>query len=390
MSIYYFILIVSIIYILRTLSFKIGNKIEDKKNINNIEDKYTPFVSIVVPSRNEEQNIANCLNSLSKSDYPLDKFEIIAIDDRSTDETFLILSTLLDSIPNLKIVKLENESQKGNLKGKPGASQAGIDQAKGEIILMTDADCILPKSWLRRMVNEYRNPKTLMVASFTTVTIKSVFDVIQAIDWLYSCTLARGGVGLGKIVGCFGNNLSIKKDIFDNLGGYRKIPFTITEDFALMNAVDNFIPLENNNLENNLSNNTKNHENIRYICDPKAVIETQPCKTFTEYIKQKKRWAIGGKALGWKAFLLVVSSLSLWFGILLSFVLLKFHLTAILIITRLVCDIWVIYPILKRVKYIFLSSWLIPSILYFMIIELIIPFTLFSNKIEWKNQVFKQ
>lgn len=375
MSIYSFILLVSIIYILRTLLFKIGNKLEDKKIKKNISESFTPFVSVIVPSRNEEENIANCLMSLNHSTYPKDKYEIIVIDDRSTDNTYSIILELSKTIKNLKIVKLENDSQKGNLLGKPGAVQAGIDIAIGEIILMTDADCILPTKWIRKLVTEYSDEENLMVCSSTTSHTKTNFDVIQAIDWLYSSALARGGVGLNKIVGCFGNNFSIRKSTFDKLGGYRKIQFTVTEDFSLMKAVDEM--------------EFKDNANIRYLCDIDALVVTNACKTFGEYIKQKKRWALGGKALGWKAFVLVLTSLSLWTGIFSSIYYGKPHLSIFLVFTRLICDMWILIPVLNTLNYRKLKSWLVPSIIYFMLIELVIPFTLFSNKIEWKNQVFK-
>lgn len=381
MSIYSFILLVSIIYILRTLLFKIGNKLEDKKIKKNISESFTPFVSVIVPSRNEEENIANCLLSLHSSNYPIDKFEIIVVDDRSSDNTYSIIVELSKTIKNLKIVKLENDSQKGNLLGKPGAVQAGIDVSKGEIILMTDADCILSAKWIRKLVTEYSDENNLMVCSSTTSHTKTNFDVIQAIDWLYSSSLARGGVGLNKIVGCFGNNFSIRKSTFDQLGGYRKIQFTVTEDFSLMKAVDE--------IENKDANKNDNAGNIRYLCDVDALVVTNACKSFGEYIKQKKRWALGGKALGWKAFVLVLTSLSLWTGIFSSIYYNKPHLSIFLVFTRLICDMWILIPVLNTLNYRKLKSWLIPSIIYFMMIELVIPFTLFSNKIEWKNQVFK-
>lgn len=376
MDIYLLFLIAAIIYLSRTILFKFGNKFEQSNNLNIINYDYVPFVSIVVPARNEEDNIANCLISLSKTQYPIDKYEIIIVNDRSTDNTLEIINSLKFQISNLKVVNILNDTQKGNLRGKPGASQAGIDASVGEFILMTDADCFVPKTWVRRVVNEFQNPNTHLVSSYTTVDGKTPFEIVQSVEWIYSNTLARGGVGLGKIIGCFGNNLSVRKSTFEKLGGYRNIPFTVTEDLSLMKAIDETKLIQNSN-------------RIRYICDTMAVIETAPCKTFAEYLEQHKRWAMGGRALGWKAFVFVFTSLSLWAGIFLSLLSFKFHLAAILISLRVVCDIWIISPTLNKIKYTYLKSWLVPSIMFFMFIELIIPFTLFSNKIVWKNQVFK-
>lgn len=378
MSIYTFIFFVSIIYVIRTILFKYGNSLEDKKQ-NHIQRNNKFFsVSIIIPARNEEKNITACVESLSKSTYPVNKFEIIVVDDRSDDNTFLLLLELQKRIKNLKVIKLDESSQKGNLLGKPGAVQAGIDNSSGEIILMTDADCVFKPDWISTLVHPYNNSEVLMVCSSTTTNLDTTFDVVQAIDWLYSSALARGGVGLNKVVGCFGNNFSIRRETFEKLGGYRKINFTVTEDFALMKSVDD------------LPSNTKSEKinKIMYLSNSNGLVITKACPSFSQYLKQKKRWALGGKALGWKAFVLVLTSLSLWTGIIASAALGKVHLSTFLIAIRIICDITILSPIIKKASYQKVFSWLIPSVCYFMVMELIIPFTLLSNKIEWKNQVF--
>ena len=213
------ILIAIVVYSIRGMIFILGAFIESlkKQKQNNF---YQPFISVVVPARNEENNIENCLISLKNNNYPQEKFEIIAVNDRSTDSTLEKLEKFRGIIPNLKIVDITEANKISNLKGKPGALQAGINEAKGEIILMTDADCIVGNNWIETIVNEYAEKNISLVASFTNVIGNRIFDKIQAVEWVYMHTMASAGVGLNQPLGCYGNNLSFRKEEFDKLGGY--------------------------------------------------------------------------------------------------------------------------------------------------------------------------
>ena len=129
-----------IVYSFRTIIFFIGSEKERRKKNHGEKTATPPFISVVIPSRNEENNIAGCINSLGKSTYPTDRFEIIAVNDRSTDNTGQVLEQLKELYNNLVVVNILDESASPNMKGKPRALHEGIGRAKGSIILMTDAD----------------------------------------------------------------------------------------------------------------------------------------------------------------------------------------------------------------------------------------------------------
>ncbi|HKI07967.1 MAG TPA: glycosyltransferase, partial [Nitrososphaeraceae archaeon] len=98
-----------------------------------------PFVSIIVPARNEEENIEKCLLSLILQDYP--SFEIIAVNDNSTDGTLAIMKKIESSSSHetrLKIISLYDKPEGWG--GKTWASQQGYMQSQGDILLFTDAD----------------------------------------------------------------------------------------------------------------------------------------------------------------------------------------------------------------------------------------------------------
>lgn len=109
-------------------------------------DPFTPSVSVIVSVYNGERTIANCLQSLLDQNYPADKYEILVVENGSTDNTTEIVKrypvTLLHS----------------PVRGLARARNYGIERATGEIIAMTDADCIADPHWLSGLVEAYQNP----------------------------------------------------------------------------------------------------------------------------------------------------------------------------------------------------------------------------------------
>lgn len=367
------IIVLSIVILIsRTVIFSIGAFLERNKKIELYDEFYHPKVSVVVPARNEENNIENCIKSIAESDYPFENYEIIAVNDRSTDKTGEILSELSEKVKNLKIINIDEAHQHVNLKGKPGALQSGIDNAKGEIILMTDADCKVGPKWIKKISSCYKNKRIGFVASFTNIDGKGLFNRIQAIEWIYMHTLGCAGIGLGYPLGCFGNNISVRKSDFDEIGGFEKIRFSVTEDLALITEFHN------------------QGKGIIYLVDKDADIDTLPCRTIGEYIKQHHRWAVGGMELGWKAVFFVISSISLWVGLILSIVIGNFFLAALFLFIRIIGDFVVVLPSVLRLQKLDLLAWLFPSVIFFIALEIIVPFLLFKKTITWKDQSFRR
>jgi cellulose synthase/poly-beta-1,6-N-acetylglucosamine synthase-like glycosyltransferase len=366
------ILIISfIIVLLRIIVFTIGAIIERNKRIIDLSNDELPFVSVVIPARNEEKNIRNCLNSISQSDYPTDKYEIIAVNDRSTDNTKSVLEELSEKISNLRIVNITNETAIKNLKGKPGALQAGIESAKSDIIIMTDADCTVHKQWIRTMTSVFNDPNIGLVASYPGIRTNTVFDKIQAVEWTYLHTLASAGFGLNQPLSSYGNNISVRKKDFLDIGGYHAVGFSVTEDLALVLAMHNA------------------GKGIRHLTIESGSIITLPCPTLRDYIKQHHRWVIGGKGLGWKAFVFVLTSLAMWVGLLLSLITLQPIWFLAFLLQRIIGDFILTAPtaiILNQKKII---KWIIPSVFFFIPMELLAPFFLLKKDVNWKGQIFK-
>lgn len=361
-----------LLYSARAILFYTGAYLERKSSNINDENLTLPFVSVVVPARNEENNIEKCIKSLLKSKYPQDKLEIIIVNDRSEDKTQEIVESYQEKHKNIKLINVTQTREHKNLKGKAGALDVGIRGASPDYVLMTDADCKVNKNWVKNIALTFIQNNCDFIASYTLIRkSRSLFEHLQEIEWLFMHTMASGGLGLDQPLGCFGNNTAIRKEAYLNIGGYENIPFSVTEDLALLQTL------------------TRNNYKANYICNPKATVKTEPVQTVQEYIKQHHRWTVGGKGLGWRASVFVATSVSIWLGILIAIIYNSYLWIAPLILTRILGDILVIFPVLNRLKLHHLKLSIVPSILMVFILELLTPLYLLKKDVVWKGQVFK-
>ena len=360
------------IYTLRMLYFAIGARKENRKKRFNMASGKEKMVTIVVPARNEEARIEDCIRSIARNKYPQDKFEIIAVNDRSEDETGQLLESLKREIPNLIVIHNDQTKAIRNLQGKPGALQLAINSCHGEIILMTDADCTVGESWIRSHAETFENSNLGITAAYTNIIGSNPFSKIQAVEWLYLHTMAIGGMGYGQPLSCYGNNISLSKEKFDKIGGYSALKFSITEDLAMLQAMH------------------RHGYDTRHLSDESSSINTYANKTLKEYFNQHHRWIVGAAELKWKAAYFVLSTLAIWAALVISIATQDWLMAAIVISTRILCDLALILPAMYRLKRSDLTLWLLPAIIFMMIIELIAPVFLLKRDVRWKGQVFTE
>ncbi|ROL62456.1 glycosyltransferase [Bacteroidetes/Chlorobi group bacterium ChocPot_Mid] len=358
------------IFFLRIAVSYIGAVKERRKKVFKDLPEVPYFLSVVVPGRNEEANFKECILSIAQSNYPSDRFEIIAVNDRSEDSTGQILDDLKSQIPNLSVIHIDDTTKVPNLRGKPGALQAGIERAKGEIIVMTDADCTVNPNWLSTLAKTFQDEQIGMSAGYSAIKTKTIFDKIQAVEWTYLHTLATTGVGFDIPLSCYGNNLAVRKKDFDAIGGYHSVSFSVTEDLALMHAIH------------------KSGKKIRYLTLEESTITTQPCPNFKEYLKQKHRWVIGALDLGWIAFVFVLTSFSMWLGIAISLFICHPWWLLAFILLRFAGDSLITIPSARILKQNKIIKWTIPAIFFFIFMELVAPFLLLKKDVKWKGQTF--
>jgi len=267
------------LYTLQTLVILIGSYLTtDQTNMS------SPPVSILVAARNEENNISRCLESLIQQDYPPERYEIIVINDHSTDNTVRLVNQLRNRIPSLRLLSLADFPPPSvSLAGKQQALEVGFRQAKSEIILCTDADCIVPPNWVKSMASFFQKNSGLVFA-LTQIEPRGsssyrLLNIIQRLDLIFLFTVAGGVANLGIPLSCMGNNMAMRKSVYQEIGGYTRIGFSITEDFALVQWIRH-----------------KTRWKIHFNSSPSAVVSTNPESSWSAFIHQKKRWLWGGLA----------------------------------------------------------------------------------------------
>lgn len=201
-----------------------------------IPDEYAPtiLVSVIIPARNEGAGIGPCLDSLLRQCYPAHLFEVIVVDDDSSDETAAIALQFADS----RISVLQPPSTplpKGFVAYKKRALETGISKAKGELILTTDADCVLPPHWLELMASCYERKGwhgiTGPVAFQGEV---SLFERFQSLDLLGMMLITGAGMRMGLTHLANGAAFGFSKAAFEEVGGYSDISRLASGDDLLL------------------------------------------------------------------------------------------------------------------------------------------------------------
>lgn len=327
-----------------------------------------PAVSLIVCARNEEENILACLNSLDSLSYPVDKLEIIIADDNSTDSTGKIADDFISGKGKFKKIIVDDSEVK--LKGKTRALSQAIKISSGEIIITTDADCVVPLNWVEAIVSYY-SEDVAAVCGFTYQPVKNWFSGMQSVDLIYLLTIAAGAVNISKPVSCIGNNMSYRKNVYVETGGYEKLPFSVTEDFLLLKAI----------------NNLKKYK-ILFPLDPDLLVETSPCKNLKEVYHQKKRWAVGGlNASAWGGFVMFTALLANYCLILTP--LFFSRVCLYLAVFKLASDFFLLYPVHKQLGKSKNLKYFIHFQIYYIVYVITIPWLLlFNRRVKWKGREY--
>lgn len=358
-----FLIIVSAYFIQATL-LSIGSK----KTFPKISDDELPTATVIVAARNEENNIQNCLISLNSLEYPDGKLQIIIVDDESTDSTENIITEYISDKPRFKLIKPVKDF--GETRGKARAIANAIDLATGEIILTTDADCEVSKTWAKTIASYYQKD-VVMVCGYTNQKADNLFEAVQDMDFIYLLTVGGGAINLGKPLSAIGNNMSYRKSAYLEVGGYEKIPFSVTEDFQLLMAL-----------------NKLKDKKIIYPADKDALVTSEPCPNVKTLFLQKRRWAVGGMNSTLDNLLMISTPIWVAFA---SLLIPFFYSPALiyLLSLKVFTDLFMIYFIYKRLNLNFsLTNFVgfqIYSTLYFLIVGTSL---LFSKKVVWKGRKY--
>lgn len=190
-----------------------------------------PMVSIVVAARDEAQRIAGCLRALLDQDYPQTHYEIIVVDDGSKDGTDRIVDDFVGGPVALRLMRTDGQGS------KKAALSLGIAEARGELILTTDADCLVAGGWVSGMVAHF-TPEVGFVIGYSQIgapgEICNWRQGYEAVDFTSLMTCIWGSAGWGRPMAASGQNLAFRRAVFNEVGGYEKVMHRASGDDVLL------------------------------------------------------------------------------------------------------------------------------------------------------------
>lgn len=192
-----------------------------------------PKVSVVIAARNEARNISSCLEALARQTYPAQLWEVIVVDDRSTDETAEGAGRWSARLPALKVLRVA-KVPKGKQAKKHALEQA-ISCASGEVILTTDADCRPGPKWIELMAAQF-DPRVDAVIGFSAQRFPQgrLWARAVATQGLAAGVASAAAVGLGAVATCTGRNLGYRKRLFVEQGGFGNLHCSVSGDDDLL------------------------------------------------------------------------------------------------------------------------------------------------------------
>ncbi|MDP4229341.1 MAG: glycosyltransferase [Bacteroidota bacterium] len=362
------ILIAAALYFLGLVSFLPG-LLRGLRRKSDFPFATAPEVTVLVCARNEEENIAGCLESLSKLDYPSDRLEILVVDDNSTDNTSKILEEWMKRLPHLHMLSTTNVPDTG-FQGKVSALILGMDRSKGEFVLITDADCTVNPKWVREHLRWFEK-NTGMVSSITVLDSMKPFDVAQSLEMTELLGLSMAAINYDIPVSVIGNNLSIRKQAYQDVGGYRNIPFSVTEDVALFQTIWNSA-----------------HWKVRFKANDELLVKSEPPGNFSTWWRQKHRWVIGGKDIKLMGRIILLLGFIGAFTLIAAPLVLPLKFAGLVFLLKFSGDLVIIYPVLRGLKQLKLIWFLFVYQLYLFFFLLCVPILYVQKDVKWKGRVY--
>ncbi len=367
------ILLLFYVYFILSIYIGLGKHSSDEQS--KVLDE---FVSLLIPFRNESENILKSLESIENQSYPKDKFEVIYIDDSSTDDSLSKLTNANKS-SNIKVISLPDDFLPNAHKKR--AVRFGIENCKGEIIVTTDADCVHQKEWLETMLSYYDENTGFISGPVEFEKGNTLFDKIQRIEFAGLILAGAGLIGINKPTICNAANSSYRKSSYKSVNGFDdNLHLASGDDEILMQKIWR-----------------KGKDKIKFCMNRKAIVLSASNKTFSQFYQQRKRWASKGLFYINKFLILKLVLIFLFYFGLIVQLILGFVVTSIFLITFLISffiKIILEYAVLKKgVKLLFDKDLLKPFLISeFLHIPYIVLFSIAGafGKFKWKDRTIKR
>ena len=329
------VLIFTALYLICIVAFTFG-LFNLKERFHSVNKNNLIKVSVLIAARNEEKNIEKLLESLKKQSFPKELFEVIIVNDHSTDNTDEIINDFINKNKELDVKLLKAEKT-----GKKHAISQALHTAINELVIVTDADCVLNDLWIESIVGFYQEEKCKMILAPVLLSpAENLFEKMQVLEHLSLIGSTAGSASIGFPVMCNGANMAYERKAALEVEKFRK-------DFDIPSGDDMFL------LEQFVK--CYGHNNVKFLLSKSAVVKTKTCKTLKDFFRQRRRWVSKTKSYtSWKV--IVTALIVLFFNL---------SIISLLVSAFFVPALWSIYILLTLLKF-FIDFPLLKNITNFM------------------------
>jgi cellulose synthase/poly-beta-1,6-N-acetylglucosamine synthase-like glycosyltransferase len=235
-----------------------------------------PFVSIIIPMRNEEAFIEATLNALNVQRYD-GEWEVIIVNDRSTDKSAEIAHAFCETHSNFSVINIPQDIPQIT-SPKKRALNTGFLAAKGEFLLIADADCIPPENWLNSMAAYYAKGASVVQGSKANNGRKSFLHAYQRLETLGFTLIEAAGFNRNKPLVASAASLGYSKALFFECGGFEGL-------YNIASGDDDMLIHKMAKVKG-----TK----FAYCWDTSAIMPTAPVNSWRALLQQRARWGSNG------------------------------------------------------------------------------------------------
>lgn len=350
------------------------------KKLRSSKSNHIPeeFVSVIIPFRNESENIIANVKSIINQNYPNDRYEVIYINDNSTDESLQLLCKF-PKPDRIKVLSLPDKYSPNAHKKRSITN--GIENSKGDLIVTTDADCFYSENWLRSLLGNFDTETGFISGPVEFIEEENLFSKIQKLEFAGLNLTGAGLIGTGRPTICSAANIAYRKKVYDEVGGFK--------DHMNLSSGDDELLMQKIAMDTNYK--------IGFSLNRDSIVKTKSNSGIHNFYQQRKRWA--SKGLFYKNYnlILMLASIYLFYlGLILQPFLIILVSTSIAFAfgSSLVIKIFLEYLVLKKGKKI-----LFPNLSFkpFLLAELLqVPYIVIAGftgvfgNLKWKGREIKR
>lgn len=250
-----------------------------------------PSVSIIVPLRNEEEHAPSTLRALAAQDYA-GWWEVICVNDRSTDRTQEILAGFCRDNPRFSLVRIP-EGAPAVASPKKRALAEGFSRARGEVLMTTDADCLCPTGWLASMAGRFAAGIGIVQGPKRIRGDGSWLSRYQEHEVFGLVSVEAASFALGKPMIASAPSLAYRKEIYEAAGGFLGLEDTVSGDDDMLVRKMQKVP----------------GWQVAYNPSAAACVSTSPARTWRAMLSQRARWASNGARYEEKGFVALLAAI---------------------------------------------------------------------------------